>query len=181
MTDNRIVKVERQSLSPWVTLIATTVARAADGAHEVYHSFGQADYVNILAVGEDGRIPLVRQFRPGVQRATLELPGGLLDSGGTPAQTAARELMEETGYAVIGEVVLLGTLLADSSRLENRFWCFFARARASDSWRAEPGVERVLFGAEELRTAMLDGRFDHGLHVALVGLATLRGYLRWPA
>jgi ADP-ribose pyrophosphatase len=181
MSDNRIVKVERQPLSPWVTLIATTVAGAADGAHEVYHSLGQADYVNILAVGEDGRIPLVRQFRPGVQKTTLELPGGLLDSGGTPAQTAARELMEETGYAALGEPILLGTLLADSSRLENRFWCFFAAARPSHGWRAEPGVERVLFSAGELRAAILDGRFDHGLHVALVGMAALRGHLRWPA
>ena len=47
----------------------------------------------------DGRILLIRQFRPAIDRETLELPAGARDSSGEdPAVTAARELEEETGY-----------------------------------------------------------------------------------
>lgn len=47
----------------------------------------------------DGRILLIRQFRPVIDRETLELPAGARDSSGEdPAVTAARELEEETGY-----------------------------------------------------------------------------------
>lgn len=47
----------------------------------------------------DGRILLIRQYRPAIDRETLELPAGARDaSGEDPAKTAARELEEETGY-----------------------------------------------------------------------------------
>lgn len=47
----------------------------------------------------DGRVLLIRQFRPAIDRVALELPAGARDaSGEDPAVTAARELEEETGY-----------------------------------------------------------------------------------
>lgn len=48
----------------------------------------------------DGRILLIRQYRPAVDRETLELPAGARDQKEeNPAFTAARELKEETGYS----------------------------------------------------------------------------------
>lgn len=52
-----------------------------------------------VPVLDDGRILLIRQYRPAIDRETLELPAGAKDSSGEdPAVTAARELEEETGY-----------------------------------------------------------------------------------
>lgn len=180
MPDTALLDVQRQQLSSWVTLVARTVQRPG-GTPQVYHSLSQSDYVAILSLTEDGRIPLVRQYRPAVEKATLELPAGLLDSGDSPAETAARELREEAGLIALAEPVLLATLLPDTGRLENRYWCFFARSRPEPAWRPEPGVERLLYSEAELRGAILDGSFDHALHLALIGLAVLRGHLRWPS
>lgn len=46
----------------------------------------------------DGKVLLVRQFRYPYGEETLEIPAGKLNEGEDPAQTAARELEEETGF-----------------------------------------------------------------------------------
>ncbi|MCC6093610.1 MAG: NUDIX hydrolase [Eubacterium sp.] len=53
----------------------------------------------IVPVLPDERILMVRQYRPVIDRETLELPAGAIDPGDVSAeQTAKRELQEETGY-----------------------------------------------------------------------------------
>ncbi|SFT35728.1 ADP-ribose pyrophosphatase [Lachnospiraceae bacterium XBD2001] len=53
----------------------------------------------IVPITKDGKILLVRQFRPALERYTWEIPAGQKDSvGEDPLQCAKRELREETGY-----------------------------------------------------------------------------------
>lgn len=53
----------------------------------------------VVAVREDGKILLVRQYRNALERMTLELPAGARDSVTEDTKVcAARELEEETGY-----------------------------------------------------------------------------------
>ena len=52
----------------------------------------------VVPVLSDGKILLVRQFRNALDRETLEIPAGGINSGEPPLEAAARELEEETGY-----------------------------------------------------------------------------------
>jgi ADP-ribose pyrophosphatase len=52
------------TISPWMEVIAREVEFAPGAAPETYHSVGQPDYLAIVALTPDGRIPLVRQYRP---------------------------------------------------------------------------------------------------------------------
>ena len=52
----------------------------------------------ILPLLDNGRVCLVRNRRPPVQETLIELPAGTLEPGEDPAETARRELAEETGY-----------------------------------------------------------------------------------
>jgi 8-oxo-dGDP phosphatase len=62
---------------------------------EVIENFGA---VAIVAMDEDGRIPMVYQYRHPFGRRLWELPAGLLDvDGEAPHLSAARELREEAG------------------------------------------------------------------------------------
>ncbi|MDD3368988.1 MAG: NUDIX hydrolase [Lachnospiraceae bacterium] len=53
----------------------------------------------VIAVREDGKLLMVRQYRNALDRETLEIPAGGLNGKEEPTRlAAARELEEETGY-----------------------------------------------------------------------------------
>jgi ADP-ribose pyrophosphatase len=53
----------------------------------------------VVAVLDDGRLLMVRQYRNALERETMEIPAGALNTPDEPTQiAAARELSEETGY-----------------------------------------------------------------------------------
>jgi 8-oxo-dGTP pyrophosphatase MutT (NUDIX family) len=57
------------------------------------------DWVNIIAITPEKKVVIVRQFRFGVAKTTVEIPAGIIDEGETSEQAAIRELREETGYS----------------------------------------------------------------------------------
>ena len=57
------------------------------------------DWVNVVALDTGGRSLMIRQYRFGVGYTTLETPGGMVDPGEDSKTAAARELLEETGFA----------------------------------------------------------------------------------
>lgn len=64
----------------------------------------------VVAVNEAGKLLMVRQYRNALDRETLEIPAGALDTAEEPTHiAAARELEEETGYKA-GKLELLLTL-----------------------------------------------------------------------
>ena len=52
----------------------------------------------MVAVRDDGKILMERQYRKALEREILELPAGKADPGEDPVVTASRELSEETGF-----------------------------------------------------------------------------------
>jgi ADP-ribose pyrophosphatase len=71
-----------------------TEVNGARGIREVVRHRGS---VAALAVHDDGRIVLVRQYRHPIGEDLWELPAGLLNAGEEPAEGARRELEEEAG------------------------------------------------------------------------------------
>ncbi|MEB4211061.1 NUDIX hydrolase [Mycobacterium sp. 94-17] len=72
---------------------------------EIVEHFGA---VAVVALDDDGNIPMVYQYRHAFGRRLRELPAGLLDINGEAAHlTAARELMEEAGLQARDWAVLV--------------------------------------------------------------------------
>lgn len=165
------LRVDVAFRTPWFDLLAKTM----DAAGEPYYSLRLPDYAAILAFTEDDRIVCVRQYRPAVERYTLEFPAGLIDPGESPEESARRELLEETGYAA-GALEVLAPMLPDSGRLGNRIWaCVATGLRRLEDRQPEDGLEVVRITVPELLRATADGEFDHALHVAVILMAQLRG------
>lgn len=85
-----------------------------DGRIAEWDMFGGGQTVGVLALTPEGKLVMVRQFRPGPDRVVLNVPGGFVDPGETPLEAAARELTEETGY-VSSELELVVTAMSASS------------------------------------------------------------------
>lgn len=66
---------------------------ALEGRYEIVE---HKPAVAIIAM-RDGKMLFVRQYRPAVGLAPLEIPAGLMEPGEEPIQAAQRELAEETG------------------------------------------------------------------------------------
>lgn len=74
----------------------TVIANGHEAHWDYIHHDGAAA---VVAVADDGKLLMVRQYRNALDRETLEIPAGKLDAPDEPKiECAARELEEETGF-----------------------------------------------------------------------------------
>ena len=145
-----------------------------NGRIEIYHALRQADYVGILAIRPDGLIPIVRQYRPALERFTWELPAGMVDPGESALETCRRELLEETGL-IARQIHPIGVYAADSARLDNMIHSFLVETEACDEVVSpEPGLEIALVTWSRLLAMITAKEFDLQYHVAIVALILIR-------
>ena len=91
----------------WRRIIARRY-RLPDGSEREFEIKAEGDTAVVLALTQEHKVVLLREFRPGPEQELLELPGGAVDPGEKPDAAARRELLEETGYR--GDVSYMGTM-----------------------------------------------------------------------
>ena len=165
-------------VSPWMEVIAREVEFMPGAPLETYHAVGQSDYLAIVARTPDGRIPIVRQYRPAIEAFSWELPAGLVDPGETPIEGCRRELMEETGFPARA-IHQLGTAAACTGRLSNLIHSFFVETgERVAKFEPEPGLSVTLLTPAELLRMIETGKFAQQLHLGALLLAELRSFLK---
>src|SRR6188768_4230124 len=68
-----------------------------DGSEHVWESVVYRETVHAVPIDTEGHVVLVRQYRPQLQRETLEVVGGGVNGDHSPAQAIHAELREEAG------------------------------------------------------------------------------------
>lgn len=136
------------------------------------------NWVNVVAVTTDDHLVLVRQFRHGSERVSLEIPGGLIDPHERdPAEAAARELREETGYEA-AHIEPLGEMNPNPALFTNRCFVYLATGcRPVGSLAMDPGedIEVVTVPVAELDAMVRSGQIDHALVLAAIAFWRARG------
>ncbi len=169
------------AISQWMDLIAREVQFAAGAELQIYHAVSQLDYLAVVAVTPDGRIPIVRQYRPAVETFTWELPAGLIERGEEPQSACARELLEETGYPALAIHSLGAPAAACTGRLSNSVHSYFVRTgECAGGFVPEPGLTVALKSPAELAALIKSGAFVQQLHLGALLLADLAGFLTLP-
>ena len=165
--------------TPWFQVIAKTIpGMPGSSGDKPYYAIKPEDYVSTIAVNTDGRIVLVRQYRPAVEGYTIELPSGHVSPGEDPKSAAKRELLEETGY-IAEELYPLGCLAPDTGRLLNKLWCYFASdvTISPEEHTPEAGIEVLTCSMGELKERISTSEFNHALNLAVLTLAIAKGKL----
>jgi len=176
-----VVGRRRDYECPWFDVVVKDVRYPEQPGTRSFYGVEINDWAVVLAVDPDGRIPLVRQYRPVIERVQLELPAGAIRTA-PPEETARRELLEETGYEA-DELVHLGSPFTEAGRLTSRAWVYFApkAVRVAEPVEvAHEPLEVVLVTQTELLEAIESGTFALAGHVAAVGLALVHGALALP-
>jgi ADP-ribose pyrophosphatase len=88
--------------------------------------------VCVLALTTEDRIVFVRQYRPGIERSSLELPGGRRRSDEAPEDAALREMEAETGLKP-HDLRLVGTFYPAPGYSTEEVYCFVSQ-------RLAPGI-----------------------------------------
>lgn len=120
-----------------VISVAVEDHRLPDGrtaSFEIVHHPGGAAALPIL---DDGRVMLIRQFRPAAAGTILEIPAGRLEPGEAPADCIRRELEEEIGFRA-GRIEPLGEMLTAVGFCDERVFLYLACELAPVPQALEP-------------------------------------------
>ena len=168
-----------QARGPVITL-RTDLVQMPDGDVAERQVVEHPGAVAVVALDETGQVLLIRQYRHPVRRLLWEVPAGLRDVPGEPTQiTAARELLEETGYQARDWRVLLD-YYSSPGIITERLRVFLARGlsvapaeqQTHQRVHEESQLELAWVGLDQAVRQLIAG----DLHNGVAGIGILAAY-----
>jgi len=143
------------------------VVRLPDGRNGVREYIRHPGAVAVVALFDDGRVLLERQFRYPHRREFIELPAGKRDPGESPLETARRELLEETGFEAL-EWRRIGVIHTAVAYTDEGIELFIARGLRKREARLEAGefLVTLVMPFDEAIAMVRDGRITDAKSVA---------------
>jgi ADP-ribose pyrophosphatase len=123
--------------------------------------------VAIVALSDDARVLLERQYRYPNRREFIEIPAGKLEPGEPHLETAKRELLEETGYSA-AEWTRLGVIHTAIGYTDESIELFLARGLTEGTRKLDAGefLETLRVPFDEAVAMIRDGRITDAKTVA---------------
>lgn len=161
-------EIERKSIydAEIFQLSLRTMKNSRTNYQSDFHVLESVDWVNVIPVTDKGEVVMIRQYRHGVNKVCLEIPGGMLDSAEEdPAQAALREMEEETGYSS-SNIKSLGWVYPNPAIINNRCHLFVAnQAYFTSSQALEPAedIDVELVSVDRIPKLMAGNEIAHAV------------------
>lgn len=153
---------------PWLTARRDEVQLPDGRVYDEYYVLEYPDWINVIAITDDGRYILERQWRHALGIVSTEICAGVVEKGEQPLAAAQRELEEETGYGG-GDWSLLMVTAPNPGAMTNHCYSYVARGvrRVSDR-HLDPteDIDVLFLSREEVIEKLLHGDFLQALMVA---------------
>jgi ADP-ribose pyrophosphatase len=161
---------------PWATLRTDKCLMPDGRIVPSYYVLEYPDWANAVAITEDKKIIMVRQYRHAAGVVSLEIPGGVIEAGELPEVGMKRELLEETGYQ-FDELELLCKLHANPSTANNITHCYLARGGKKIQGQhldEQEQIEVEEYTIEEVKQLLADNKITQALHVSTLFYAFIK-------
>ncbi len=135
----------------------------------------------VVPVLPGGRLVLLEQYRHAGGGVLVEIPAGRLEPNETPAQCAARELAEETGYSA-GEFTYLQSIVTTPGFSDECIHLFLAQDLSPGASRLEfdECITPLVLTFPEALNAIVAGKIRDGKTIAgLFAAAAFLDILTW--
>jgi len=135
--------------------------RLPDGSSATREYVVHPGAVAVVALLDDGRLVLERQFRYPVGQVLLEIPAGKIDAGESTLACAMRELLEETGYSA-QQWAFGGVLYNAAAYSTEAIEIWFARGLQQGVQRLDAGefIELCLMSETDLQQRAAAGELS---------------------
>ncbi|MBC7418430.1 MAG: NUDIX hydrolase, partial [Pedobacter sp.] len=152
----------------WATLRVDTVELQGGAIKDDYYVLEYPNWVNAIALTEEGKIIMVRQYRHAADIVSLEIPGGVIDDDESPEFAIKRELKEETGYT-FKTCKLVAELYPNPATSSNKTFTYLLTGGVkTDEQHLDEheilNVEEYALG--EIKTLIKENKIAQALHVA---------------
>ncbi|MCH8618490.1 NUDIX hydrolase [Undibacterium sp. TS12] len=168
MDNWKIIKSSILITDQWLKLRADQCQLSNGQMIDPYYVIDEPDNVHIFAVNEQSQVLTVTQYRHGVGRTCLELPGGALNHGETPLAAAQRELREETSY-IANKWTTIGRMFTNPARQTSTIHVFLAEEISSAGSQNLDVSEDIQFNflpIADVGKKIQEGQFSQALHIA---------------
>lgn len=152
----------------WLTARKDRCERTDGKIIDPYYVFEFPEWVTALAITQEGKVLMVKQYRHALGEVGIELPGGCVDATDANYEDAVRrELMEETGYS-FESVHYLGRSSANPSTNSNLMHMFVAtggRKVAEQNLDENEQIEVLQFDMNEIFQLLEEKRIVQAMHI----------------
>ena len=166
-----VKKVKEKKLSKWTSLVTKEVKY--DKKKHIYYFIKSLDYISILAVTKNKKIPIVKQFRPAIEKYVWEFPGGLVDKKLSLKKIAIEEIEEETGLTV-EKIIKIKTSYSDNGRIINKIHFFYAECSNKINPVKDKYIKVKFVSYNNLVKLIKKNKFQSPYHISLLTLAKIK-------
>jgi ADP-ribose pyrophosphatase len=161
----------------WATLRVDEVKLPSGVIKDDYYVLEYPNWVNAIALTEEGKIIMVRQYRHAADIVSLEVPGGVIDGDEAPEFAVKRELLEETGYS-FKSCKFIAELYPNPATSNNRTFTYILTGgvKTHEQHLDEHEILNVEeYTVDEVKQLIKDNKIAQALHVAALyyGLAEI--------